>query len=573
MRSRYSIILFLCLILVPAAFAAMQSWEKPVQPPAWGDLTAAIPHPLDASRVLVSSKHQIYENTNRSWKKLWHASGSNMSIHRLVSFTEIPNALFVLTNQGVFRGNFGDGRWQKIYQGTNDRTASVLSFAVLPEDPDHWFAGTEDGLFESDDAGRTWFRFSGFAEKSSISVILFANDRLFVGTSNILYVSHDLIHFHPVFSLSLQSTLQDEALEDAAVSNPEDFENNVLPQLFILISSQSQIPTIWIGTKKGVFQSGGYGRHWKALSSSGLRNTEIRHLVYSEKSKILFAGTSNGIYQYHPEKNHWEELFRGLAHTQTEGLTLLSLQDKEELLAITPDGFLRYSIVSGEMLPDSVSNFSSDHLLLFRKLIRLEPTAREIHQAVVDYGNLSNRKIKRWHAESRLQSLLPSFSFGRDFSTANNVDIDRGSTSEPDQFILGPSDTDNGWDMDVSWDLGDLIWSSSQTSIDSRDKLMVELRNDLLAEATRVYYERRRLQTEIVFVPAASEHEHIERLIRMDELTSLLDGMSDGYLSGQLRKIYRKYPDLEKLWTFTAADQGEAVHTQHQYRGQLSDAP
>jgi len=56
-------------------------------------------------------------------------------------------------------------------------------------------------------------------------------------------------------------------------------------------------------------------------------------------------------------------------------------------------------------------------------------------------------------------------------------------------------------DVGASWHLSDFIWSSNQTSIDSREKLMVELRNDLAAEANRIYFERRRLQMESMFNP------------------------------------------------------------------------
>ena len=79
---------------------------------------------------------------------------------------------------------------------------------------------------------------------------------------------------------------------------------------------------------------------------------------------------------------------------------------------------------------------------------------------------------------------------------------------------------------------------------------MVELRNDLLAEATRIYYERRRLQLEIVFAPAAAERDHFERLIRMDELTSLLDGMTNGFMNERLEKLYEEHGELKVLWEY-----------------------
>ena len=79
---------------------------------------------------------------------------------------------------------------------------------------------------------------------------------------------------------------------------------------------------------------------------------------------------------------------------------------------------------------------------------------------------------------------------------------------------------------------------------------MVELRNDLLSEATRIYYERRRLQIDLVFTPPVSEQEHLENLLRMDELTSLLDGMTDGFFSKRLDALYQEKPELNTLWAY-----------------------
>jgi hypothetical protein len=80
--------------------------------------------------------------------------------------------------------------------------------------------------------------------------------------------------------------------------------------------------------------------------------------------------------------------------------------------------------------------------------------------------------------------------------------------------------------------------------------MRVELRNDLLSEATRIYYERRRLQIDLVFTPPASEQEHLENLLRMDELTALLDGMTDGFFSKRLERIYDEKPEFNRLWSF-----------------------
>ena len=221
----------------------------------------------------------------------------------------------------------------------------------------------------------------------------------------------------------------------------------------------------------------------------------------------------------------------------------------DRLVAVTPAGFVQYPLLDGiEKNPWSLTENKID---LFRQLIRLEPAASQIQDAIAGYGDLKNEKIKRWHAGSRLASFFPTFSFGRDISKANNIDIDRGGTNNPDLFIAGPDDISRKWNMDIGWDLAKLIFSSNQTSIDSREKLMVELRNDMTSEGTRIYYERRRLQMEILFSPAESQRDHLEKLLRMDELTSLLDGMTGGFLSARLERIYSRYPELGELWRYT----------------------
>ena len=94
----------------------------------------------------------------------------------------------------------------------------------------------------------------------------------------------------------------------------------------------------------------------------------------------------------------------------------------------------------------------------------------------------------------------------------------------------------------------------ARAKVEEYDKMMVELRHDFLSEATRVYYERRRLQIETVYSPPGSEKEYFEQLIRIEELTSLLDGMTGGEYGRALEKLYRSYPELRALWASPKSD-------------------
>ncbi len=527
--------------------AAALTWERPPQPPLSSEPISLVSDPRDPAKVLIASAHQIYEETQGgTWKHLWEIQGAQNEIRKLFYFKEAPDSLFVLTQGGVFRGDLIQSRWGKIYDGKSSEGELPLSFALLPEDPDHWFLGTSRGLFESDDAGKTWFRFSQFSEKQSIPIIAFAANRFFVAAKNRLFVSHDLLHFKMIFSLS--SPTLEETLENPAEDSFTEGLSSSTP-FTTLISSGEIEPVLWLGTTKGVFESRDSGKSWSLLPTSGLREVAIEHLVYARKSRKLIAGTAKGIYVFDSGKGSWTELFQGLAQHAIFGMAVLE-GEKDSLVANTPEGVMRYPLTFEEIPTPSTWLVSPERTKLFSELIRMEPTSREVHQAVIRYGNLSQWKIKRWQAESRLSALAPTLSLGRDFSQRNNIDVDRADVITRDTFIDGPDDTTESWDMNVSWDFGDFLWSSNQTSIDSREKLMVELRNDLLSEATRIYHERRRLEMEFVFSPPAAEREHFERLIRLDELTSLLDAMTDGFFSQRLARIYSQRPDLYGLWQY-----------------------
>ncbi|MBI3314116.1 MAG: hypothetical protein HYZ83_07770, partial [Candidatus Omnitrophica bacterium] len=413
----------------------------------------------------------------------------------------------------------------------------------------HLFLATEGGLFESDDHGKNWFRMENFSKREPVVLVRVFDERLFAATRRRLYLSRDLNHFQPVFSLLSGGDEEFLEIEDEFSGEEGEITASVSDFRELLASGGNHL--LWLATRKGVFENRKGENTWRPLSLSGLQSSDISFLTYSEKSGTLFAGSPSGVYEYIPHQKRWKEIFQGLARREVKALTLIP-GENEILAVVTPEGLMRYQILPEEIPPATVWIPSPDRTALFSRLIRLEPPPVKIYKAVMRFANLKNGKIKRWHSASRLAALLPTFSFGKDFSENNNVDIDRGSTSEADKFIFGPSDTDRGWDMDVSWDLGDFIWSSNQTSIDGREKLMVELRHDFLSEATRIYYERRRLQMEMIFLPPPTEQEHFSQLLRLEELTALLDSMTDGWMSQELEKIYEGHPEFSRLWEFQA---------------------
>jgi hypothetical protein len=277
-----------------------------------------------------------------------------------------------------------------------------------------------------------------------------------------------------------------------------------------------------------------------------MENPKTDQLFYSSAANNFYAKTPSGIYCRNRAKDRWEKLFQGMRPGVIHSLAISQNGQGEKLIASTD-----YALMQWDVLIEPRSNISlpdPEKMNLFQRLIKLEPGIGEIQKQVIHYANFSNKKPRRWQMASHLKALLPDVGFSRDFSKSNSIDLDRGGTNDPDLYIQGPENIDRGWNFNVGWDLAELLFSSDQTSIDSREKMMVDLRRDILSEAIRIYHERRRLQLEILMTPEEDPLLYYENIIHLDELTSMLDALTNGFMSERLEEIYSKHTDLYGLW-------------------------
>jgi hypothetical protein len=168
------------------------------------------------------------------------------------------------------------------------------------------------------------------------------------------------------------------------------------------------------------------------------------------------------------------------------------------------------------------------------ELSKEEPTISELQSAAIKYAEVEPCKIADWRRKAALKAVLPEVSVGYDTDVYKTI-----STTTKDSktyFWEGPDDGANGWDVSASWDLGDLIYNDDQTSIDSRSKLMVQLRNDVLDQLNAAYFERKKLQKQLDRLPDKTSEAYLEREIKVEELTATIDGLTGGYLSRRMGK-------------------------------------
>ena len=208
-------------------------------------------------------------------------------------------------------------------------------------------------------------------------------------------------------------------------------------------------------------------------------------------------------------------------------------------MAIDSDGNIWVATKKGlyERRQNTIAKFALDSNLENQKMDILkkfenEPSISDVQEAAVKYAEVHPDKIKTWRDSAKKQALLPNVSVGLDRYVTDYWHWDSGTN--PDTLQKGKDAV--SWDVSMTWNMGELIWNSDQTSIDTRSKLMVELRDDIMNEVTRTYFERRRLQIDLLASPPKDLKLSLEKELRLQELTADIDALTGSYFSGHLKK-------------------------------------
>ncbi|MBI2093438.1 MAG: hypothetical protein HYT88_01770, partial [Candidatus Omnitrophica bacterium] len=275
---------------------------------------------------------------------------------------------------------------------------------------------------------------------------------------------------------------------------------------------------IYAATNRGVIVSSDGGQSWRYLEQSGLASTQIKRLAFSpENPPLLYAATSLGVARYDAKQKRWQLLTSGLTGRVVNDLALSTTA----ILAATAEGLYRYPLNPAQTEEEASSlNEVKEHFAH-------EPSVLQVQQAAIRYAEVHPEKIAAWRQQARWQALLPDLTLSTDTNLTDFRHWDSGTS--PDSLLRGERDID--WSASLTWDFGDFVWSTDQTSIDSRSKLMVELRDDIVDTVTRTYFERRRLQAVQLTHPLADSAKQLEQALRIEELTALIDGLTGGYFS------------------------------------------
>ncbi|MFH1996094.1 MAG: hypothetical protein ABIJ27_03740 [Candidatus Omnitrophota bacterium] len=474
--------------------------------------------------VYIATEYGVYRSAgaDREWSELFRVpeNGAN----RIQCIAVKGDRIFVGTKSGLFRNTTDGTAGERVLSSVFPSRRDIICVELDRDKAGRVFAGTPGGLFRSDDDGNSWSRIS----KKYSSRVASSKGRVYAILNGGFYVNGG-DGWEEI--LTERYRAEDEDAETADQDREAGEENIPAVRCFTIADG-----FLYVSMEDTVLVSKEGTGEWTALESEGISGG-ISDILASDHDKSLFAATTKGVYEYPREDSRWRSL---TGEAPAFEVNKIGFKDgsRATLWAATNRGLFALK----RPAPDSAGTITAEKREKdLSALFEREPTFIELERAAIRYNEVSAEKIKNFRRDARLRAFFPKISIGLDAGRSNNIEFYKSSTSH--YVLSGPDDLSEGWDLSVSWDLGDLVYSAAQTNIDARSRLMVQSRDAILDDLRGAFYRRRRLLFDMATRPPKDQRIRFEKEIRIQELTSEIDGLTGDYLSWWLS---RQSPDTSR---------------------------
>jgi photosystem II stability/assembly factor-like uncharacterized protein len=462
--------------------------------------------PVTPNFILAGSRSGIArsENGGISWRSVLSVRGEKRGVNYILS---VGNNFYACTENGLYLSSDRGRNWKRIFKGRNAFEADCRALTAAQG---QLFLGTGGGLFISRDNGRIWQRVIVKPGGSGILVIISKGSNVYAACADGVFKSRDN-------GDSWERVYSKHSTEISAEAPDivEDRDEGERCSSINYLAFDAESNRMYLATSSGVMISNDEGRSWENLSDYGLLSKDVRKIFVFDNSDIR-ALTQSGIFAY--RDGRWQEESFGLS---AGDVRFLGQDNSGILYAACEKGLFR-----GRAGKKSRGFFNTPP-----DYDQWEPKINEVQKAAISYAEVDPEKIRNWRRQAGKKALLPDMNISVGRNTSDLWHWESGSSTKSEDDILRKGNDAIDWDVSLSWDLGELIWNNDQTSIDTRSRLMVQLRDDILDEVNKAYFERIRLREEINNLTIEDRKRRFEKELRLRELTATLDSLTGGLFS------------------------------------------
>ncbi|HNX90565.1 MAG TPA: hypothetical protein PKY78_09240 [Candidatus Omnitrophota bacterium] len=344
--------------------------------------------------------------------------------------------------------------------------------------------------------------------------------RMFGALKDDIYTSCDGGNSWSKYKLGGDLSADEGDLCDDGENSEDDIKDECPERIFPYVrdfwDNESQVDIL---TARGVYMIDDEGKAVMKADTFGLPADEAEHIICSYGN--IFVSTNSKVYLRSDDR--WVTVF-GVSSNAAVIQLLLCNKNNERYIFVVTEKEIFMKKITNIVNENGIEIGYGKHM----SMAAGEPGILEVQKMAIKYAEVDPSKIEKWRKDAKVRAIMPKVSVGFDHSTNDNIEVYTSASTS--YSVCGPQENGDDWHIDLSWDLSELIWADAQTSIDARSRLMVELRNDILEEVTRIYFERKRLLHELAVLKDAGR-DAFEKELRIDELTAHLDLLTGGGFS------------------------------------------
>ena len=158
-----------------------------------------------------------------------------------------------------------------------------------------------------------------------------------------------------------------------------------------------------------------------------------------------------------------------------------------------------------------------------------EPSVREVQEAAMSYALVSDDVLNGYQRSAKWTKLLPRTRVRYREDTDDDTTVSVNEVGERD-LTLDDNENTN-YEVSLEWRLDEMLMGSTRVQAITATSRLVQLRDDILDEVTKVYFDRRRVQVDLVMNPPGDPKSRAAKDLRLEELTANLDALTGGWFS------------------------------------------
>jgi hypothetical protein len=161
---------------------------------------------------------------------------------------------------------------------------------------------------------------------------------------------------------------------------------------------------------------------------------------------------------------------------------------------------------------------------------KVEPTVRDVQEAAARYAEVHPELIQSWRSRARKAAAAPQFRAEyRNVRSTDDRQVESASNS-----ITTTNTLEHRPLVRAQWDLDRLVFNPDELRVANQTVDLVRLRESVMDQVTKLYFERRRLQVENDLAPAADVAGKVRKELRLQELVADIDALTGGFFSKKL---------------------------------------